>query len=394
MTIDLDAVYTDLHRHPELSFAEHRTAGIVADHLRQLGIETTEGVGRTGVVGVISNGDGPTVLLRADMDALPVTETTGKPYASETPGVMHACGHDVHVTCLLGAAEQLMAARSEWSGTLLLVFQPAEEVGSGADAMVADGLYDRFPKPDIVLGQHVCPLPAGMIGVRGGPAMAAADDINVVLHGSGGHGSRPESTIDPVVMAAATVMRLQTIVSREVPGSDAAVVTVGTLQAGSKNNIIPSEARLGLNVRTFDEGIRERIVSSIRRIINAEAQASGAPEPDIEMANGFAVTVNDPEATEKTVAALRTVVGDDKVIDPGPVTGSEDVGALATAAGVPLVYWLLGGEDPAKFAAVVTDSLMDKTIPANHSPDYAPLPDPTLGLGVRALVAAARTWLG
>jgi len=393
MTIDLETVYVDLHRHPELSFDEHRTAGIVADHLRQLGIETTEGVGSTGVVGVIRNGDGPTVLLRADMDALPVTEETGLAYASQTPGVMHACGHDVHVTCLLGAAEELTAADGEWSGTVVLVFQPAEEVGSGAAGMIADGLYDRFPKPDIVLGQHVCPLPAGMIGVRGGPAMAAADDINVVLHGRGGHGSRPESTIDPVVLAAATIMRLQTIVSREVPGSDSAVVTVGTVQAGSKNNIIPSEARLGLNVRTFNEGVRERIVASIRRIVSAEAQASGAPEPEIEMANGFDVTVNDPAATEKTVAALRKAFGEDQVIDPGPVTGSEDVGAFATAAGVPLVYWLLGGEDPAKFAAVVTDSLMDKTIAANHSPDYAPLPEPTLRLGVQALVTAARTWL-
>lgn len=393
MTIDLESVYVDLHRHPELSFAEHRTAGVVADHLRRLGIDATEGIGRTGVVGVIANGDGPTVALRADMDALPVTEATGLPYASETDGVMHACGHDVHVTCLLGAADELMATGADWNGTVLLVFQPAEEVGNGAAAMVADGIFERFGKPDIVLGQHVCPLPAGMIGVRGGPAMAAADDINIVLHGRGGHGSRPESTIDPIVLAAATVMRLQTIVSREIPGSEPAVVTVGTISAGSKNNIIPSEARIGLNVRTFNDGVRERIVSAVRRIVNAEAQASDAPEPEIEMANGFAVTVNDPDATEKTIAALASVFGADKVIDPGPVTGSEDVGDLAKGAGVPLVYWLLGGEDPAKFAAVVTDSLSDRTIPANHSPDYAPLPDPTLRLGVRALVTAARAWL-
>jgi len=404
MALDLEAIYTDLHRHPELSYQEHRTASILADALRGLGLDVTEGIGRTGVVGVLTNGDGPVVLLRADMDALPVAEETGLEYASTEHGtdpdghdvpVMHACGHDVHVTCLLGAAEALAGLRSEWSGTVVALFQPAEELGSGANEMIADGLYDRVPKPDIVLGQHVAPAPAGVVGVHAGPAFAATDDVMITLHGKGGHGSRPESTIDPVVMAAATVMRLQGIVSREVAGGETAVVTVGTMHAGTKVNIIPPDATLGINIRTYDTEVRDRVVSAIGRIANAEAAASGALQaPDIELSDSFPVLHNDEAATERVLGAFRSAFGPERVIDPGRVTGSEDVGALATAAGVPIVYWLLGGLDPQLFTKALANGTTDADIPSNHSPFFAPLIHPTLEVGVQALVVAAREWLG
>jgi hippurate hydrolase len=404
MSLDLAAVYRDLHANPELSFQEHRTAGIVADALTALGLTVTTGIGRTGVVGVLENGDGPTVLLRADMDGLPVLEATGLSYASTARGtdheghdvpVMHACGHDVHVTCLLGATERLVAERDSWSGTLVSLFQPAEEWGGGAEAMIADGLYDRVPKPDIVLGQHVAPLPAGFAAVRGGVAMAGADSLTIRLHGTGGHGSRPETTVDPVYLAASTVVRLQGIVARELAATDAAVVSVGQIHAGTKNNIIPAEATLGLSVRSFDETVRSKVMTAIERITKAEAVASGAPrEPEFDYEERFPVTVNEPAATERTAAALRRVLGEQRVIDPGIISGSEDVGVLATAAGVPLVYWILGGSDPALFGDALATGRMPDDIPSNHSPFFAPLIEPTLDVGVAALVAAAREWLG
>lgn len=392
----LTTTYHDLHRHPELSGQEQRTAGLVAAWLRELDVEVHEGVGGTGVVGVLRRGEGPTVLLRADIDGLPVTEATGLPYASEVPGVMHACGHDVHTTSLLGAAS-VLAADPGWSGTVVLAFQPAEETVSGARAMVEDGLYDRVPRPDVVLGQHVAPLPAGFLGVRAGAAFAASDSLRVTLHGRGGHGSRPDTTVDPVVMAAATVLRLQTVVSREVPGTETAVVTVGAVNAGSAANIIPDRAELLVNVRSYDEGVRARVLGAVDRIVRAEAAASGAPrEPEVLATESAPAVVNDADAVARVRAALEGVVGAAHVVEPGPVTGSEDVGVLATAAGAPLVYWLLGGADPAAFAGA--SGLADVvrvvgSLPSNHSPHFAPVPDPTLRVGVGALVAAARAWL-
>jgi amidohydrolase len=403
MSIDIEALYRDLHANPELSFQEHRTAGIVAGHLRSLGLEVHEGIGRTGVVGVLANGDGPTILLRADMDGLPVEEATGLDYASRVRGtdadghdvpVMHACGHDVHVSCLIGALEVLAGDAGNWSGTVVAVFQPAEEWGGGAAAMVADGLFQRVPAPDVVLGQHVAPFPAGWIGLHAGVAMASADSIDITLHGSGGHGSRPETTIDPVVMAAAATMRLSTIVSREIAATDSAVVTVGQVHAGTKNNIIPSQATLGLSVRTFNDAVRDKLLSSIERVVRGEAAASGAvQEPTISYAEHFPLTVNDDDATHRTAAALRGAFGAEKVIDPGAISGSEDVGVLATAAGVPLVYWFLGGSDPAAFKEFAATGRMPEDLPSNHSPLFAPLVQPTLDTGIAALVTAAREWL-
>lgn len=393
----LTSVYRDLHRHPELSSQEHRTAGIVAGWLRDLGLEVLEGVGGTGVVGILRNGPGPTIALRADMDALPVAEETGLPYASTVDGVMHACGHDVHVTCLLGAATTLDAVRDTWRGTLVLLFQPAEETVSGAQAMVDDDLFARVPRPDIVLGQHVAPITAGMLGLRSGSAFAATDSLKVTLHGTGGHGSRPESTVDPVVMAAATVLRLQTLVAREVAATDTAVLTVGALNAGTKANIIPDRAELLLNVRSYDEAVRSHLLDAINRVVRAESDASAAPRPpDVEHQQSAPAVVNDPDAVARTAAALEGVVGAGRVVDPGPVTGSEDVGVLATAAGAPLVFWLLGGADPAAFAGASTPEQLMRAMaaqPSNHSPRYAPVEDPTLRVGVAALTAAARAWL-
>ncbi|WGY00708.1 amidohydrolase [Nocardioides sp. QY071] len=407
MPTDLDALvatYEDLHRHPELGRQEHRTSGIVAEQLRALGYDVTAGVGGTGVVGVLERGQGSTVLLRADMDALPVLEDTGLAYAStatatnaadETVPVMHACGHDIHTTCLLGAAAEL-AGDEGWQGRLLLVFQPDEEGGGGAQAMVDDGLFERFGTPDVVLGQHVAPVPVGVLGVRAGPAFAASDALRITLYGSGGHGSRPEATIDPIVMGAGLVQRLQTVVSREVAATDTVVVTVGSFHAGSAPNVIPDSAVLGLSVRTADERVRAKVLATIERMIRAEAVAVGATrEPEIEALTSFPPVVNDEAACERVReafgAAARWVV-----VDPGPVTGSEDVGILAEAAGAPCAYWLLGGADPALFAgATSVEQIRDLVadLPSNHSPRYAPLAGPTLESGVAALVTAARSWL-
>jgi amidohydrolase len=279
---DLEALYKDVHSHPELSMQEERTAGLAADRLHAAGYQITTGIGKTGVVGLLRNGDGPAVMLRADMDALPVEEATGLPYASkmtatsregQTVPVGHMCGHDMHVAWLIGAAKLLSDARASWRGTLLALFQPGEETAEGAQAMIDDGLFKRFPKPDVVLGQHLMVGPSGTVAGRPGAITSAADSLQIRLFGRGAHGSMPQASIDPVVMAAAVVMRLQTIVSREVAAAEAAVVTVGALQAGTKENVIPDEAIIKLNVRTFDDGVRRRVLAAIERIVNAEAEA-------------------------------------------------------------------------------------------------------------------------
>ncbi|ROS49503.1 amidohydrolase [Frigoribacterium sp. PhB24] len=401
----LDELYRHLHRHPELSFHEKATAAIVAAELTALGFEVQTGIGGTGVVGVLRRGDGPTVLLRADMDGLPVAEATGLDYASTARGVdpdgrdvpvMHACGHDVHVTCLVGAARRL-AADGAWSGTLEVLFQPAEELGAGARALVADGLFDRIPAPAVVLGQHVAPFPAGFVALQSGPAFAAQDGIRITFHGRGGHGSRPETTVDPIVLAAATVLRLQSVVSRETSAADRLVVTVGSIHAGTKNNVIPDTAEILISMRSFDEHVRERALAAITRIAVGEASAAGAPQPPtIEHYESFPAVVNDPFAADRTRASLVRRFGEQQVIAPGPVTGSEDVGILAAAAGAPCSFWLLGGADPAAFAEARSSADLVRVVgqlPSNHSPLYAPVVEPTLTNGVDALVAAAHEWL-
>jgi amidohydrolase len=394
--------YRDLHRHPELSLEEHRSAGRIAGGLRPLGFEVTEHVGGTGVVGLMRNGDGPVVMLRADFDALPVEELTGLPYAStarargqdggEVP-VMHACGHDMHATCLLGAAAMLARTPATWSGTLLVVFQPAEELARGATDMLNDGLFRRFPAPAIVLGQHVGPLPAGMIGYGSGPLMAASDSVKVTLYGQGGHGSRPEAAVDPVLMAANVVNRLQGIVAREVSPAEAAVVTVGRLQAGTKDNIIPDTAELGINIRTYSRPTRDLVRAAVERVITGEAAASGAPRPpEITWINSAPLLISDPAATEATMAAFRAQFGGDRLMPMPLVTASEDVGNFGEAAGVPTVFWFWGGLDTQTVLTAMAEGRLD-SLPGNHSPYFAPVVEPTLTTGIQALTVAARTWL-
>jgi amidohydrolase len=398
---DLESVYKDIHSHPELSMQENRTAGIAAERLRRAGYKVAAGIGKTGVVGVLRNGDGPTIMLRADMDALPVREATGLPYASNSTAdqdgksvpVMHACGHDMHVTWLIGAATLFAGSRNLWRGTLMPVFQPAEETGAGAQAMIDDGLFKRFPKPTAILGQHVMVGSSGVIGTRSGVITSAGDSFEIRMFGRGAHGSMPQASIDPVVMASATVLRLQTIVSRELAPTDAAVVTVGSLQAGTKENVIPDEAVIKLNVRTFDEDVRKRVLAAIERIVNAEAEASRAPKkPEITPLDRYPLVKNDPEATKRAVEAFRSYFPADRVKDTQPTTASEDFGSFGTEWQVPSVFWFVGGTDPEAYRkAKESGAIAD--LPTNHNPKFAPTIHPTLEAGVEALVVASQAWL-
>jgi amidohydrolase len=398
----LESFYKDLHAHPELSMQETRTAGLAADQLRAAGYEVSTSVGKTGVIGLLRNGEGPTVMLRADMDALPVEEATGLPYASKktatdregkTVPVSHMCGHDMHVTWLIGASKLLAGARTAWRGTLMVVFQPGEETAEGAQAMIDDGLFKRFPKPDIVLGQHVMVGPSGTVAGRAGAITSAADSLQIRLFGRGAHGSMPQASIDPVIMAAATVMRLQTIVSREVAAAEAAVVTVGSLQAGTKENVIPDEAIIKLNVRTFDAGVRERVLSAIERIVNAEAEASGAlRKPEITKLDHYPLNMNDRDASKRVVDAFRSYFEVEQVRETGPAPASEDFGSFGTEWHAPSVFWVVGGNDPVSYAKAKADNRLNE-LPVNHSPKFAPVIHPTLRTGVAALVVATRAWL-
>jgi amidohydrolase len=378
----LEELYKDLHSHPELAFAEHRTAGIAAEWLAGAGYTVATGVGRTGVAGVLRNGDGPAVLVRADMDALPLREETGLDYASdvvadargERTHVMHACGHDMHVTCLCGATAELAASSDTWRGTLIAVFQPAEEIGQGAKAMLADGLFDKVGAPDLVLGQHVYAQDPGWVLFRSGPFLAAAEAWDVTFYGRGGHGSRPQETVDPVVMAASAVLRLQTLVAREIAPADKGVVSVTRLRAGRAENVIPDTATITLSFRAYDPDVLGKLTEGARRIIAAEAAASGATRrPEDTVLVSFPVTVNDDALTARLAAAL------DRTREIDQRMGSEDFGYFGTAAGVPSFFWGLG---------CAADGS-----PGNHSPHFAPQIQPTLSAGVNALVTAVRTVL-
>lgn len=398
---ELETIYKDLHSHPELSMQEVRTAKLAAEHLAKCGFEVTAGMGGTGVVGLLRNGAGSTVMLRADMDALPVVEATGLPYASTARatndggvevGVSHACGHDLHVAWLMGAARVLGEHRDLWKGTLLAVFQPGEEVGRGAKGMVEDGMADRFPRPDVILGQHVMVGSAGTVGIRSGTILSAGDSLQVQLFGRGSHGSQPQTSIDPVVMAASTVLRLQTIVSREVGPLDSAVLTIGSLQAGTKENIIPEDATLKLNIRTYDEGVRDHVLSAVKRICCAECAASNAPrDPEFTPLNSYPMTVNDAAATARVAEAFKAQFGE-AAYETAPAAASEDFSHFGRAWKTPYVFWFVGGNDPDVFAKAKAEGQINR-IPSNHSSRFAPVLHPTLKTGLLAMLAAAGVWL-
>jgi hippurate hydrolase len=393
--------YRRLHEHPELSHQEHETAAQVADRMRSFGYEVHEGVGGTGVVAVLRNGNGTTVLLRADMDALPVKEQTGLPYASTVTAedadgnqvpVMHACGHDVHVTCLLGASALLARARDDWQGNVVAVFQPAEELGDGARTMVDDGLAN-VGHVDVALAQHVLPFASGEVGTRPGSTLSAADSMRVTVYGRGAHGSMPQASVDPVVLAAMIVVRLQTVIAREIAPTNPAVLTVGSIQAGTKSNVIPDHAVIQLNVRSYDDGTRNEILDAVRRIVVAECQASRSPRnPDFELFDRFPPTQNDPETTARVREAFDAFFGD-RSEDLPLQTASEDFSDIPNALSVPYTYWGIGGIDAEAYRRAVQAGRVSQDIPVNHSPAFAPVIQPTLDTGTQALVAAALAWL-
>lgn len=391
----MHTMYKHLHANPELSMQEHATARFIAERLEALGIDNFN-CGGTGVVGVLRNGDGPVIGFRADTDGLPILEDTGLDYASTARGtladgndvpVMHGCGHDTHVTTLLTAAELLAGAKDSWAGTIVLIFQPGEETAAGAKAMIEDGIWDKAPKPDIIYGQHVMGNEAGTINISVGNAMAMADSLKVTVFGRQSHGSQPQVAIDPIVLGAQMVLRLQTIVSREIHPLKAAVVTVGTFHAGLKENIIPATAEFTLNIRTLEPDVRAQVLAAVRRIVLAEAEASGAPQPEITELYTFPRNYNEPAETEDIIAAFRAAIGEDKVAIVEPMMGSEDFGAFAEVIGVPSVYWMFGG-----MSREVLES--GRPVPMNHSPFFAPVIEPTLSTGVQAALTALLSKLG
>ena len=393
---DMILIYEDIHRNPELSMQEFKTADKIATELERLGLKPQR-FGGTGVVAVIENGDGPVVAYRADMDALPVTEQTNLPYASTTrsmladgseTGVMHACGHDSHVTVGLYLTRVLLAHKDRWSGTVVMLFQPGEEVAQGARAMLDDGLWDRVVRPEAIYGQHLWPGQAGHVYLTPGTAMAMADSFKVTIQGRQSHGSRPEDGIDPIVLGAYMITRLQTVVAREIPGNQMAVVTVGTFHGGTKENIIPATAEFSINVRTFEEPIRTRVLAAIKRIILAEAQASGAPEPHIEQLYGTPRCYNDPQLAEALLKKFADEFGAERAHRMQAITGSEDVGYFGDDIGVPYVYWFFGGYSPEKLAS-------ETPPPVNHSPFFAPDDvAQALKTGVRAALIAIFSHVG
>jgi amidohydrolase len=394
------ALYLDIHQNPELSSHETQTAAKIAALLRDAGYEVTEHVGGTGVVALLRNGTGPTIMLRTELDALPVEEKTGLPYASKVHAkddagrdvpVMHACGHDLHMASLVATANIMARSRNTWHGTLMLIGQPAEETIGGADGMIRDGLFTRFPKPDAAVALHVGNLlPAGKVGIVPGTYDTNADSVRITIYGKGGHGSAPHTAIDPIVIAARTILALQTIPSREVKPGEMAVVTVGYIHAGLKNNIIPDQAEMGLTVRTFKTEVRKQILAAITRITKAEAAAAGAPrEPLIEHYEATDSVYNDPKLAERLRGPLEAALGKENVLADEPHTGSEDF-SFFVEQGVPAFYFNLGGADPEKLAQATAAGTM---LPSNHSPLFAPDVDPALRTGITAEVAVLRNLL-
>jgi amidohydrolase len=398
----LEALYKHIHSHPELSLQEVQTAARLAKELRDAGFEVTEKVGGTGIVGVFKNGKGPTVLVRADMDALPIVEQTGLEYASRVRardrygndvGVMHACGHDVNCTCLVGTARMLAGIKDQWQGTLVFVGQPAEEIGAGARMMLADGLLTRFPKPDFALALHSVGSGAhGHVSYREGQFQANVDSVDIVVRGKGGHGASPHTTVDPIVLAARIVLDLQTIVSREIDPLDPAVVTVGSIHGGTKHNIIPNEVRLQLTVRTTTDRTRKQVLESIERIVKAAAQGANAPEPEVKYDPGqfTPAAVNDVALSRRMGALFRDVFGADKVTERGMSLGGEDFGRIARE--VPGFYFFIGSQDPERVAEAQRPG--GRPLPPTHSDGYAPVPEPTIKTGVLSMTMAVLNLLG
>lgn len=397
---DAHALYLDLHQHPELSSHETRTAALLAERLRALGYEVTEHIGGTGVVGIMKNGNGPTVMLRTELDALPVEEKTGLAYASKVRAkddsgrdvpVMHACGHDLHMSSLIGAATIMAHNKDSWHGTLMLVAQPAEETITGAQRMVKDGLFTRFPKPDIGIALHdTNSLPVGKVSVTPGFAKAAADSLRITVYGKGGHGAFPEKTIDPVLIAARIAVTLQTIISREIKPGDAAVITVGYIQAGTKNNIIPDDAQMGITVRSFKPAVRQHLLAAIERVAKGEAEAAGAEKmPLVEKYESTSAVYNDPVLTQHLQTLLEGLLGKGNVQIEDPIMTSEDY-AVFVEAGVPSFYFMLGAANPQKYAEAKASG---KDLPTNHSPLFAPDAEPALRTGITAEVAILRDLL-
>ncbi|KAI4845434.1 hippurate hydrolase [Aureobasidium sp. EXF-8845] len=404
---DYIPLYKHFHAHPELSHQEKETAAKIAEHLSQTcpEVQLHTNIGGHGLAGILTNGSGPTVLLRADIDGLPVLEKTGLEWAStkrmvDLEGVekptMHACGHDIHITSLLAAASLLYNSRDTWSGTLIFCFQPAEEKGQGAQAMVDDGLYDKVPIPDVVLGGHVMPMRAGTLGTKRGLMASSADSLKVTLHGKGGHASQPHRLVDPVVMAASTVMRLQTIVSREVDPADNAVVTCACIIAGDAENVVADDAILKLDLRAVNAETRSKVLSSVKRIVTAESDASNAVKPPtFETTRNFPLTINDDEVTQRLEESFTEHFGTDENVytsSAAKLGGSEDFGILATAIEKPSSFWTYGGTDPEIWDKVAAEGRRGD-VPINHSAYFAPVIMPTLQVAVDAYAVAALTWL-
>lgn len=387
------ALYKTLHAAPELSLEENKTAARIADEWESAGYTVTRGVGGTGVVAVLQNGAGPTLMLRTDLDGLPVVEQTGLPYASQvrtqdkrgaTVGVMHACGHDIHMSNLVATARLLAAKRHRWSGTLVCISQPAEELGAGAQAMLADGLFARFPRPDYAVALHAAnDVEAGKIGVCPGYFGANVDSVDITVRGRGGHGAAPHTTIDPIVLAARLVLDLQTIVAREIKPTEPAVVTVGSIHGGTKHNIIGDDCKLQLTVRTYSAEVRQQIAEAIRRKASAAAASVGAPEPEIVYSEGTPSLYNDPDLTARVEATLRRTLGDDAIEAAEPMMGAEDFSRYGKA-GVPICMFRLGTISAERLAAW---EAADETPPSMHSSKYYPDPVPALRTGVRAMAA-------
>lgn len=391
---ELIALYKHFHTHPELSYREAETARRVADELRKTGAEVTTGVGKLGVVAILKNGAGPKVLVRSDLDALPVTEETGLPYASRVRttdsagkevGVMHACGHDIHMTCLVATARWLAAHKDRWRGTAMLIGQPAEEAIGGAEQMLADGLYTRFGKPDFALALHVThEQETGKIGYTPGPALAGATAVDIVIRGKGGHGAAPHATVDPIVLAALAVLDFQTIVSREVDPVHSSVVTVGSIHGGTKHNIIPSEVKLQLTLRYYSDDVRDQLIDGLKRRINALAQGHRAPEPTLTVLEHTPPTINTPDLVSRVVPALEKALGSSNVERVEPVMGAEDFG-LFSQGGVPIFMMRVGSIPPRRMAKSKSGG---PAIPSLHSALYYPDPEPTIRTGLHAMTAA------